>query len=469
MPKNRVRKISLSFKIFSLMLLLLLVTLLLIGRFFYFKNEENLKEQIGRSLESIAVTTAFMIDGQQHQTIGYKKDFFSSEYIQIKNLLRNVKQLNKLDAPLYTLRRVDDTNEVEFIVSSDEVSSLLGARYELRKDMLPVFQQGISKHTDIYKDKSGTWISAYAPIKTRSGDVVGVLEVDYLVTGFLNKLRQETLLIISISILAAIAGLIFIFPLLSTITRSLKALEVAATELEKGNYDFRVNIKTTDEIGSFATTFEHLRLSLKDHITQLENAWIEEKKAHLESIKALSKAIEIKDPYTRGHLERVSLYSELLAKELGLSQKDVEKLRYGCILHDVGKIGIDFRIIQKPARLNETEYAEIKKHPAFGAQIIEDVDFLSQARDIILYHQEKYDGSGYPFGLKGEEIPFLARIVSVADVFDAMTTDRPYRNKLTDEETFDLIKKESGKHFDPKIVDAFLGLKDKILKIKNAS
>jgi putative two-component system response regulator len=169
----------------------------------------------------------------------------------------------------------------------------------------------------------------------------------------------------------------------------------------------------------------------------------------------LSNAIEVRDPYTRGHVERVMNYAQTIAEYLGWSSAEVDNLRFGSILHDIGKIHISEEILTKAGPLSDEEWIEMKKHPEVGAELIKDIHFLKSAVPVILYHHERWNGSGYPTGLKGEKIPVIARIVAIADSFDAMTTQRPYRDELTPERAFNEIVSGSGIQYDPLIVETF--------------
>lgn len=173
------------------------------------------------------------------------------------------------------------------------------------------------------------------------------------------------------------------------------------------------------------------------------------------SLIMLANAIELRDPYTRGHVERVMNYALAIAGQLDWSQANLKHLRFGSILHDVGKIHIPERILKKKSPLTEDEWVEMKKHPEMGASLIKEIHYLLPAIPVILYHHERWNGSGYPFGLVGEAIPVSARIVAVADSFDAMTTMRPYRNVMTPRQAFEEVLDCSGNQYDPAIVEAF--------------
>jgi putative nucleotidyltransferase with HDIG domain len=186
--------------------------------------------------------------------------------------------------------------------------------------------------------------------------------------------------------------------------------------------------------------------------------------AYIDTLSALTSAIDAKDSYTRGHSERVTELSLKLGEELGLNQEEIEKIRLGGLLHDIGKIGIPEGILNKPGRLDDEEFKTIRSHPELGIRILGKVEFLSGIVEVIKHHHERYDGKGYPDGLSGEKIPLLARLIAVADTFDAMTTDRPYRKALTVDEALKEIRHCSGSQFDPEIASVFIKM---IRKSKN--
>jgi putative nucleotidyltransferase with HDIG domain len=182
------------------------------------------------------------------------------------------------------------------------------------------------------------------------------------------------------------------------------------------------------------------------------------RKVYLETIRALAAAIDAKDPYTKGHSERVAETSVALAQELNLSDRDIENIEYTALLHDIGKIGIADNILGKNSSLTKKEFGKIKKHTIMGAKIIEPVDFLKNSYKAIYHHHEKYNGKGYPDGLKSEDIPLSARIIAVADAYDAMGSDRPYRKKLNHNKILRELKEQSGKQFDPEVVKVLISV-----------
>lgn len=183
-------------------------------------------------------------------------------------------------------------------------------------------------------------------------------------------------------------------------------------------------------------------------------------KAYLESVQTLRYTVEAKDPYTRGHSDRVAEYSELIGKHLSLPEEDLHLLKVGGLFHDIGKIGVPDSILLKTSRLTDDEYSEIKNHPSIGAHILSNASLFQDIIPIVKHHHERYDGFGYPGKLAGENIPYLARIAAVADSYDAMTSRRTYRDPMPLDIVKQEIEKNKGTQFDPKIADTFLDILD---------
>lgn len=181
-------------------------------------------------------------------------------------------------------------------------------------------------------------------------------------------------------------------------------------------------------------------------------------KAYLESIETLRYTVEAKDSYTRGHSDRVSEFSVLIGKRLNLSDKDLKTLTIGGLFHDIGKIGVPDSILLKDSKLTDDEYSEIKNHPSIGAHILSTATIFKDIIPIVKHHHERYDGHGYPGQLKGEDIPYLARITAIADSFDAMTSRRTYRDSLPIETVISEFERCKGTQFDPELTDVFLDI-----------
>ncbi len=286
-----------------------------------------------------------------------------------------------------------------------------------------------------------------AEVRERHPDVVRVM-----LTGYTE---------IDVAVAAINRGQIF-----RLITKPWNDEELRATVRQAmETYQMRREIERLDRI----TREQNLRLqemnqSLEvlaaSQTAQLQAKHAELRLAYINTVRALAEAIEAKDPYTRGHSERVGVYSSRIARELNCDRHFIERIYLAGLLHDVGKIGISDAIIGKPSRLTPEEYEEIKHHPEIGARILEPVSFLSDIVECVRHHHEWYDGCprGYPDRLAGARIPFPSRIILVADTVEAMTSDRPYRKAVDLEVVTEEIRRFSGTQFDPVCADAFLTL-----------
>ena len=191
---------------------------------------------------------------------------------------------------------------------------------------------------------------------------------------------------------------------------------------------------------------------------ELKQTYERLEQSYIESIETLRYTVDAKDTYTRGHSDRVSEYAVLMGKKLNLSEQDIKTLRIGGLFHDIGKIGVPDMILQKTSKLNDDEYSEIKNHPTIGAHILSTATIFSDIIPIVKHHHERYDGNGYPGKLKGEEIPYFARIMAIADSFDAMTSRRSYRDSLSLDVVISEFERCKGTQFDPKLTDLFLSI-----------
>jgi len=263
---------------------------------------------------------------------------------------------------------------------------------------------------------------------------------------------------------------------------ALKEVEDRVKALEVGADDFLS--KPVDRSELIATVNSQLKVkAYNDHMLnyqreleaevdkrtqQLRQAFERIKTASLDTIYRLSRAAEYKDEETGDHIQRISHYSMTVGRRLGLNLEDTETILYASPMHDVGKIGIPEHILLKPGRLDPNEWEIMKQHTIIGAQILEgsDAESIKQAEVIALTHHEKWDGTGYPKGLKGTEIPLIGRITAVADVFDALTSRRPYKEAFLLESALGIIKEGRGSHFDPEVVDAFFDAQSEILSTK---
>ncbi len=243
-----------------------------------------------------------------------------------------------------------------------------------------------------------------------------------------------------------------ILPLINEFNDTIGVIFVETSNIEDGQG--LLEIYTSQAASSLNNAFLHSLVNIKND--ELNKTYIELKERYMDTIKALRLVVDAKDIYTRGHSDRVAYYCQKIGEKLNLDKQEIETLRISGMFHDVGKIGTRDDIILKSDKLNANEYEEIKKHPIKGAHILSAVSMFKDVVPLVKCHHEKMDGTGYPGGLKGDEIPLLARVISVADAFDAMMSDRLYRSKLDLSEAISQLKKNAGTQFDAGIVEIFV-------------
>ena len=293
-------------------------------------------------------------------------------------------------------------------------------------------------------------IQAAVPIEVENikiGTAVVGLGVQHI-----DKAMMETAtgLILPLGLGAGL-GILGIFLLAGIHINRIKKLEEAIRALGSGDLLVKVEDDSPDEVGRLTRYFNEM-------VDQLHSARQQNLRNFKETVSALAVAIEEKDAYTRGHCDRVAQISVAIGNLMEMDEKQCEELELAAILHDVGKIGIQAGIIGKPSALTDEEFMEMKRHPDIGARILSPLSTYPEVILFVRHHHENYDGSGYPDGLKKDEIPQAARIIHLVDAFDAMTSNRPYRTALSKEEAISRIKLERGKQFDPVAVDMLLQL-----------
>jgi putative nucleotidyltransferase with HDIG domain len=238
------------------------------------------------------------------------------------------------------------------------------------------------------------------------------------------------------------------------LTTPLHVLTQSSRAIAGGDFSQRVRLHSRTELGELAQTFNSMTDDLEKYVEDIKKKAEENHTLFLSSIQMLAGAVDEKDPYTRGHSDRVTRYSVLIAKEMGLAEEEVEKIRISALLHDVGKIGIEDRILKKPGALTPEEFEIMKTHTTKGAAILRPVEMLRDMLPGIELHHESLDGRGYPHGLKGDQLPLMPRVIMVADTFDAMTTNRPYQAAMDPEYVIRIINSLAATKFDPHVVAA---------------
>jgi putative nucleotidyltransferase with HDIG domain len=266
-----------------------------------------------------------------------------------------------------------------------------------------------------------------------------------------TELNRQALAFVSVVVLIA---LLFGYFFAVGISGPIRGLAASTRAISRGEFHQRTPVRGAAEISELAENFNLMASDIEEYIERLKEAAEENRELFIGSIRMLAAAIDEKDPYTRGHSGRVAKYSTVIAQELKLSAEELDKLKISALLHDVGKIGVDDRVLKKPGSLTPEEFEIMKTHTTKGANIMRPVSQLKDMLPGIELHHEHLDGRGYPYGLSGPQIPLMARIIAVADTLDAMTTNRPYQSAMDIEYALGRIKALTGSKFDQSVVNA---------------
>jgi HD-GYP domain-containing protein (c-di-GMP phosphodiesterase class II) len=298
-------------------------------------------------------------------------------------------------------------------------------------------------------------LGAYATARLDEQTPLGVIAIqdEHAALQSVTDMRRQTLYI---SMLAASFALLIGFLFAKQLTHPVRELAAGAHRIAGGDFSQRINVRSRTELGDLGESFNLMTDQLQQYIEDLQSSAEENRQLFIGTVKALAAAIDGKDPYTRGHSERVARFSLAIGESLGLPDDEMEKLRISALLHDVGKIAIEDNILKKPAALTPEEFEIMKGHPQKGYKIMSQIPAMKDFLPGMYMHHEMMDGKGYPQGLKGDQIPTQARIVSVADTFDAMTTDRPYQKGMSLEDALARIKTFVDTRYDGKVVDALV-------------
>ena len=302
--------------------------------------------------------------------------------------------------------------------------------------------------------KAVAMLGTYSPVTNLNWAVIVQKPRDEAYSSVYEMQRTARLLALFAVVLSIGIGIIAA----RRITNPLEVLTESSHAIARGDFTQRVQLKSRTEIGELATTFNFMSDELEHFVEDLKRAAAENRELFMNSITMLAGAVDEKDPYTRGHSDRVTKYSVMIAKEMGQSEDFQEIVRVSAQLHDVGKIGIEDRILKKPGALTAEEFEIMKTHTTKGANILRSVSQLREMIPGIELHHESLDGRGYPHGYKGDEIPILPRIIAVADTFDALTTNRPYQQAHDADDALRIIRSVSGKRLDPTAVAALEAL-----------
>jgi HAMP domain-containing protein len=435
----------LAWRLTGSLLLLTALGILASGLLQYRAEDQTLRRSLGALLLNIARTGALLVDGDLHQAVVDAGRNDTPAYEAIRARLEQIRETNGLQDPVYTLSDVEG-DEARFAVISHGQEPV-GKRYLLAPEIRPVLRrvmdEGAAAYTDIYVNEHGTWLTAFAPIRNAAGRPAAVLDVDFRADVYLaeREAARRRLYLHSAAgaLLALAAGIL----LARHITRPVAQLAALARRIVEGDLGARARITARDEIGLLGNVF----------FLMVERV----QASHRSLVDVLVRALEVREAET-GSLRRLAAAAVALGDRLGVSPTQREALELGALLHDIGMIRIPETVLQQPRALAPEERRLVEQHPAWGAEILEEVPLLTPALDVVGGHQERFDGGGYPQGLRGEEIPFTARIFAVVDALDAMTHDRPYRGARPVGAALEELRREAGGQFDPHVVEAALAL-----------
>jgi HD-GYP domain-containing protein (c-di-GMP phosphodiesterase class II) len=316
-------------------------------------------------------------------------------------------------------------------------------------------QSGLVPFTAEFDGSSYDMIGAYSTVRFGNDMSLGVITMqdERKALASVGEMKTQTWLIsLAFAFVAMLVGSIAA----RTLTAPLMKLSTAAGRVAAGDFSTRVETRNITEIGTLGESFNTMSDKIEEHIAKLAKAAQENRELFVGTVKALAAAIDGKDKYTRGHSERVARISVAIGKQLGLSAEELETLRISALLHDVGKIAIDDNILKKPAALTNEEFEVMKTHPQKGYKIMSQIPAMKEFLPGMYMHHEMVNGQGYPQGLTDKQIPLQAKIVSVADTFDAMTIDRPYQKGMLLPEALERIKSFIGTRYDASVVNALI-------------
>ena len=307
----------------------------------------------------------------------------------------------------------------------------------------------------------GTLIEIESPIvfmDKRLGSVI--LELDWSVLSTAQGVAQRKVIGLFAVILAL--GTVSSVLLSSNLTRPIKELSSGVEELKRGKTGKPLRVFSGDELGRLTASFNEMSGLITHQRDKLAQDARDLEEAYVSTVRVVAAAIDARDTYTHGHSTRVSELAVALARELGMSGQELEDIEIACLFHDVGKIKISDAILHKAGKLAPDEWAEMQRHPEYGAEILRKAPSLRRFIPAVRHHHEWHDGTGYPDGLSGEKIPREAAIISLADAYDAMTSDRPYRKAMTKEKAMATIEEYAGTQFSPELAPLFIGTVEKM-------
>jgi HAMP domain-containing protein len=423
------------------------VGILVSGSLQYRAEAAGIRASLGALLLNIARTGSLLVDPALHLEVQLTRAPDSEAYRYLRRTLAAIQTANELETPVRTLSDYEPLARRARIVVMSQGPAQPGEPYALVPELVPAFERtfgaGVPTATPIYRNARGTWLTAFAPIRGPDGATIAVLEVDYNADVYVaaRAAARRRLLghLLAGGLLAGAAGVL----VARRVTGPVTQLAVLARSVVEGDLTARVRVRSRDEIGMLGNVF-HL---------MVERLGV----SHRSMVDVLVRALEARGGEP-GALRRVAVAALAIGDQLALTPAQRDALELGALLHDVGEIRTPETVLSKAGPLTLEERRMVELHPGHGVELLETVPLLAPALDAAGAHHERWDGGGYPTGLREEAIPLTARIVAVADALDAMTHDRPYRKARPLSEALELLREGAGKHFDPRIVETALAI-----------
>ena len=462
-------KKTLSSRIIILIAVVLIVSNSILCAVSIIFSRSTIKKSIQQRMLDIANCASGSINGDVLGSLT-AEDVGSPEYTQIYNALSVFRDNVELEY-VYSIKSEGHGVFIFTIDTDPDTPAAFGDRVEYT-DALNTAARGTGAVDNVpYEDAWGRFYSAYSPVFDSSKNVAGIIGVDFSEEWFDSQLISETIrimIIFSAVLLGTLIISIFIsFSVVRGITNPLKEMTRIAQKYRDGDFSEKMDAGGSEEITDLSAALSSMAESLTDRMAimqsvqatlseEVENKTSENKSLMVQVVEALARAIDAKDVYTKDHSRRVAEYSREIAARYGYSGRKQEEIYVMALLHDVGKLGVPDYVINKPDKLTDEEFALIKAHPKLGADILGNINSMPNLKDGAFCHHERYGGGGYPDGISGKEIPEMARIIAVADAYDAMSSNRSYRKALPQETVRSEIEKGKGTQFDPVFADIML-------------
>ncbi|MGE5309193.1 MAG: HD domain-containing phosphohydrolase, partial [Deltaproteobacteria bacterium] len=424
-------------------------------------------DQLREQLLSMAKTAALSVDAYQLERIPLAPEGVNTpEFRSIAQGLLRIKSVNPRIKYIYTMVRGDRPGLLRFVVDPvaltaeerrKKLSSSPGTRYNAARfpEMLGAFNYAQADRR-LSVDEWGVTLSGYAPIRDVQGRPMAIIGVDMDakdVYALQRKVWQRAVAVLAISVLLS---LLLSMMIAQRVSKPIRRLVDGIRHVGREEM-FRVRVEGSDEIKELADSFNDMASSLYKSRRRLHTYFYR-------SVQTLISIMEARDKYTKGHSERVAEYAAKIGIRLQLPPEQVELLRETAVLHDIGKLGIEERILHKKEKLTDEEWDKIRRHPIIGEEILAPILLNKELISIVRSHHERYDGQGYPDRLAGASIKLFAQILTVADSYDAMTSPRSYRPAMHMDKAIDELVSNRGSHFAPRIVDVFVELLNEEIK-----